>query len=123
HRNWMPHLMWHSYLSARLSLLLRETRARVLAFDGVAPYLGLLRARTAHPDVAFVWIRRGMWRPGVNRRALNARPFFDLVVEPGDVAGAADLGATARLTDATRVSPVSMLEAQPPLSRAEAAAA
>lgn len=123
HRNWMPHLMWHSYLSARLSLLLRETRARVLAFDGVAPYLGLLRARAAHPDVAFVWIRRGMWRPGVNRRALNARPFFDLVVEPGDVAGAADLGATARLTDATRVSPVSMLEAQPPLSRAEAAAA
>lgn len=123
HRNWMPHLSWHGYLSARLSLLLQETQARVLVFDGVAPYLGLLRARAAHPDVAFVWVRRGMWRPGVNRRALAAGPFFDLVVEPGDLAGAADRGATANLTDATRVSPISMLEARPPLPRTEAAVA
>ena len=123
HRNWMPHLSWHDYLSQRVSALLDETQARVLAFDGVAPYLGLLRARIAHPDVAFVWVRRGMWRPGANHRALAARTFFDLVVEPGDLASAADRGATSRLRDAVRVPPVTVLEALPPLPRAEAAAA
>ncbi|MGH3487952.1 MAG: glycosyltransferase [Actinopolymorphaceae bacterium] len=123
HRNWMPHLSWHGYLGERLSALLSETGARVLAFDGVAPYLGLLRARAAHPEVAFVWVRRGLWRASANRRALAARTFFDLVVEPGDLAAAADRGATATLTDAVRVPPISVLEAAPPLSRTEAAAA
>ena len=123
HRNWMPHLSWHEYLARRVSALLDETQARVLAFDGVAPYLGLLRARAAHPDVAFVWVRRGMWRPGVNRRALATRPFFDLVIEPGDLAGAADRGATAALSDTSPVSPITVLEGIPRLSRTEAAAA
>ncbi|MEQ4210389.1 glycosyltransferase [Actinopolymorpha sp. B9G3] len=123
HRNWMPHLSWHSYLGKRLAALLQETQARVLAFDGVAPYLGLLRARAAHPDVAFVWIRRGLWRANANRRALASRAFFDLVVEPGDLAAAADRGATASLSDAVPVAPITVLEGNPPLSRAEAAAA
>jgi predicted glycosyltransferase len=123
HRNWMPHLSWHSYLAERLGALLAETRARVLVFDGVAPYLGLLRARAAHPDVAFVWVRRGLWRPNANRRALAARAFFDLVVEPGDLATAADRGATAAMSDAVRVPPITVLEETSPLSRAEATAA
>jgi hypothetical protein len=123
HRNWMPHLSWHGYLKDRLSALIHETQAKVLAFDGVAPYLGLLRARAEHPDVVFVWIRRGLWRARANRRALAARPFFDLVVEPGDLAAAADRGPTATLPDAVRVPPITMAEVDPPLSRQEAAAA
>ena len=123
HRGWMPHPLWHRYLRDRLSALVEETEARVVVFDGVAPYLGLLRARAAHPDVAFCWMRRGMWRPGANERALSAAAFFDLVVEPGDVASDADRGATAAREDATRVGPVTLLEGVPQLSRAEAAAA
>ena len=123
HRNWMPHLSWHGYLAHRVSALLGETRAGVFVFDGVAPYLGLLRARAVHPDVAFVWVRRGMWRPGANRRALAAAPFFDLVIEPGDLAQSADRGATSRLTDAVRVPPITVRQEGSALPRAEAAAA
>lgn len=123
HRGWMPHMVWHRYLGERVGALLEETAARVFVFDGVSPYLGLLRARAAHPDVAFVWVRRGMWRAGANERALAARPFFDLVVEPGDIASDADDGATASLEDAVRVPPITVLEQMPALSRSEAAAA
>lgn len=121
HRNWMPHLAWHRYLGRRLSALLEETRARALVFDGVSPYFGMLRIRRAHPDVAFVWVRRGMWRPGANKRALVGREFFDLIIEPGDFASDADAGATSRLQDATRIPPVTVLEQVPALPRAEAA--
>ncbi|MET9022533.1 glycosyltransferase [Actinopolymorpha sp. NPDC004070] len=123
HRHWMPHLSWHGYLAARVGALLAETGADTFVFDGVAPYLGLLRARAAHPDVAFVWVRRGMWRPGANRRALAAEPFFDLVVEPGDLAAEADRGATARRPNAVRVPPISVWPRSRPLPRPEAAAA
>ena len=122
-RNWMPHVSWHDYLGQRVSALLTETRAKVFVFDGVAPYLGMLRIRAEHPAVAFAWVRRGMWRPGANRGALGARPFFDLVVEPGDLASSADRGATSRLTDATRVAPITVLEGASPLPRQEAAEA
>src|SRR5690606_9040661 len=83
HRGWMPQPIWHRYLADRIDALLDETGARVFAFDGVAPYLGLLRARARRPDVGFVWMRRGLWRAGANPKLLRARAFFDLVVEPG----------------------------------------
>ena len=119
-RGWMPAPDWHPYLADRVSALLRETGARVVVFDGVAPYAGLLQARAANPDVAFVWCRRALWRPGLNAAALRAEPFFDLVLEPGDLAGSADRGATVGRA-AVRVGPVSLGEQLPALPRAEAA--
>lgn len=109
HRHWMPVPQWHGYLRDRVVALARETGARVIGFDGVAPYLGLLRARALLPEIAFVWFRRGMWRPGSNGAALRAAPFFDAVVEPGDLAAAADHGATARRTDAIMIPPVTAI--------------
>ncbi len=120
HRNWMPVPEWHGYLRDRLVALARETGARVVGFDGVVPYLGLLRARALLPDVAFVWFRRGMWRPGTNAAALRAAPFFDAIVEPGDLAAAADRGATTRRTDAIRVAPVTAMGRLALLDRADA---
>lgn len=120
HRNWMPVPEWHGYLRDRLVALVRETGARVVGFDGVVPYLGLLRARALLPDVAFVWFRRGMWQPGTNASALRAAPFFDAIIEPGDLAAAADRGATARRTDAVRVAPVTGMGRLAMLDRADA---
>lgn len=121
HRGWMPHPLWHRYLRDRVSALLWETGAKVFVYDGVAPYLGILRARAQHPEVAFCWVRRGMWQPGANERALAAEPFFDEIIEPGDLAADADTGATARLDNATKVEPVTLLEPIERLPRDEAA--
>lgn len=108
-RPWMPRSDWHRYLRDRVVALATEVGATVVAFDGVAPYRGLVLARKALPGTAFVWFRRGLWRPGANLKALRAEPFFDLVIEPGDFAAVADRGATAR-RPAGRIAPVSVLD-------------
>jgi hypothetical protein len=110
HREAMPRPLWDQYLADRIRALVAETKADVLVFDGVAPYRGLLWARADLPRVAFVWVRRSLWRPGVNARSLTASRFFDLVIEPGDLALSADRGQTARLADARRISPVTLVE-------------
>ncbi len=122
HRPWMPRQDWNVYLADRIVALATELRADVVAFDGVAPYRGLVLARRRLPSTAFVWFRRGLWRPGRNTAALRAEPFFDLVIEPGDLASAADAGATSS-RPALRIPPVSLLDVIEPLSRDDAAAA
>jgi Glycosyltransferase family 28 C-terminal domain len=121
HREVMPRPLWDQYLADRIRALVAETKADVFVFDGVAPYRGLLWARADLPRVAFVWVRRSLWRPGVNTRSLRARRFFDLVIEPGDLAFTADRGQTARLADARRISPVTLVEQVERLPREAAA--
>ena len=113
---------WEAYLRDRVVSLARETRASVVVFDGVAPYLGLGRARQSLVDTRFVWLRRGMWREG-SGNMLRRSVFFDLVIEPGDLAGDADRGPTSERDDAVEVAPMSLLEVLDPLSREEARAA
>jgi len=121
-KSWVPRMNWNDYLAQRVVAIATEVKADVIAFDGVAPYHGLMQARQKLPGTAFVWIRRGMWRFGANRGALRSEPFFDLVIEPGDLAAAADVGATASRT-AERIAPISILDVRTPLSRAKAAQA
>jgi Glycosyltransferase family 28 C-terminal domain len=121
-RGWIPRARWHGYLRDRLVALVEETGARLVVFDGVVPYLGVLWARAAVPEVAFVWMRRGMWRRRSSTSALASRPFFDLIIEPGDLATSADDGPTAQLGDSVHVPPVMLQEFMPALSRGEAAA-
>jgi len=110
---------WESYLKERIVLLARELNASVFVFDGVAPYLGIGRARAEMPDVRFVWLRRGMWRQGTGRM-LQRSSYFDLIIEPGDLAGDADRGPTTGMSDAVRVNPISLLESADMLPRQEA---
>ena len=121
-RPWIPRHEWDRYLADRVRALVTEVSADVVAFDGVAPYWGLLRARHALPDVAFAWFRRGMWRPGRNTAALRSTRFFDAVIEPGDLGDLRDRGPT-RVLAARRVPPVSLLDVIEPMPRADAAAA
>lgn len=121
-RGWMPQVRWQEYLRERLRAFVTETGARAIAFDGVVPYNGLLRLRGDLPDVAFVWMRRGFWRPGVSAAPLRSSALFDRVLEPGDLAAAGDRGATAPTEDAVRLPPVSLMEHLAPLSRQDAAA-
>lgn len=121
--NWIPEARWHDYLADRLCAFVAETQARIVVFDGVVPYLGLLRARVELPEVAFVWMRRGYWRADARTAPLDSAGLFDLVLEPGDLAAAGDTGPTGGLGDAVRLPPVSTLEHLEPLPREQAAAA
>jgi glycosyltransferase involved in cell wall biosynthesis len=120
-RRWMRPDRWHRYLDGRLVALVRELGARVVVFDGVSPYPGVLSARRRLPEVAFVWSRRGLWQPGASRAPLHSRPYFDLVVTPGDIAAEADRGPTAGLVDGLALDPVTLLETEQRLGRAAAA--
>lgn len=109
-RGWIPSTSWHAYLRDRIVALVDERDIDVVMFDGVAPYPGVLRARQRLPHVGFAWMRRGMWRPDTNVAQLAKSIVFDIVIEPGDVAGSADRGPTAARGDAVRVPPVSLIE-------------
>lgn len=113
---------WHPYLRDRLVSLAAETGASAVIFDGVVPYDGLLRAQDLLPDVGFIWMRRGMWRPTAPSGQLTASRRFDAVLQPGDFGGAADRGPLAERTDAEQIAPVSLADVLPPTSREEARA-
>ncbi len=122
-REWMPRRSWNNYLSDRLVAISKELDIDVLLFDGVAPYPGIAFARALLPEVAFVWSRRGMWRPDTNPSQLRRASIFDLIIEPGDLASNADRGPTATRDDAVKVPPVSMLEVIERMERRAAAEA
>ena len=118
-RPWVATRNWNSYLRDRLVAIIEETGTDVVVFDGVAPYPGIAGAAREKRDVAFVWLRRGMWKD-TNHRALAKGRFFDLVIEPGDLAGEADHGPTSLLDDSVRVAPISIIEALGTLPREHA---
>jgi len=109
-RRFMPDHLWHRYLRRRIVALAGEVDAQVIAFDGVAPYPGLVAARGDLGEVPMVWIRRGMWRPGANDHQLAGSPVFDLIIEPGDLAAAGDRGPTAGRSDAILVPPITQVD-------------
>jgi len=117
-RPWIATRNWNSYLRDRLVAIAEETRADAVLFDGVAPYPGIAHAAAALRHVAFIWLRRGMWK-NTNDRALGKGAFFDLVIEPGDLASAHDIGPTAAL-ESQRIRPISILEPLGLLPRDEA---
>ena len=99
--------------------------ARALIFDGSTPYSGLLRATAPRRDLSLIWVRRAFWKPEQHNDDLVARQrFFDLIIEPEDIAESCDEGATvAERGRATRVPPIRLLDPEELLPRAEAAAA
>lgn len=119
-RPWVASESWNRYFCDRLVAIAEETGSQVILFDGVAPYAALAEATWRLRSVAFIWMRRGMWREGRNSTALRRRPIFDLVIEPGDLASEDDIGPTSVLRDAVEVGPISILEPLDLLPRAEA---
>ena len=119
---WITAERWDRYVERRFEIFISEVNPDVVLFDGVAPYLGVINALRRHPSVSAGWLRRGMWLRGTNDGQLAKTGAFDFVVEPGDIAAAADQGPTATMA-AIRVPPVSLLEVVPTLGRDEASAA
>ena len=120
-RMWMSREKWDEYLRDRLLGLVDETGARVMSFDGVVPYPGVIAAKVSHPKLALVWVRRGLWQKKPQRFVLGLQSqMMDYIVEPGDFARAYDFGPTAERRDAQLTSSVSLFQKDTALSRDEA---
>ena len=120
-RLWMSREKWDTYLRDRLLALVEETDAKVISFDGVVPYPGVIAARNANPDLKLVWVRRGLWQKKPQRFILGLQAkMMDTIVEPGDIARAYDFGPTSKRKDSTLTSPVSLFRKTDALSRDDA---
>ena len=61
-REWMTRDLWDQYLRDRLVALVEETDAKLISFDGVVPYPGVIAAKVKAPHISLVWVRRGLWQ-------------------------------------------------------------
>lgn len=105
-------MVWNAALRDELKALIDGHGARVIVFDGNSPFQGLLDALTERPHVWSIWSRRGMWRPNTDCQFIEREKFFDVVIEPRDLAGAFDEGPTVTNTTFTRrVDPIRLLDA------------
>ncbi len=112
---------WNVLFERRIRELLQRRRPDAVVFDGTYPYDGLLAAAAELPGTRLVWSRRGMWRAGAPGAQLARSYRFDLVLEPGELAATHDHGATASRDDALRVGPVTLLDPDEQVDRADAA--
>ena len=120
-RLWMSREKWDAYLRDRLLSLVDETDAKVLSFDGVVPYPGVIAARNANPQLKLVWVRRGLWQKKPQRFILGLQAkMMDAIVEPGDIARAYDFGPTSKRKDSVLTAPVSLFRKEDALSREDA---
>ncbi len=119
-REWMSRDLWDQYLRDRLVALVEETDAKLISFDGVVPYPGVIAAKVKAPHISLVWVRRGLWQKKPQRFVLGLQSaMMDFIVEPGDIARSYDHGPTAHRKDSQLTSPVSLFQKETALSRAE----
>lgn len=120
-RNWMSTMAWNNYLRDRLLALIDETDAKLISFDGVVPYTGILAMKESKPEIPLVWMRRGLWKRTPQRMALYLQTkLVDSIIEPGDFAHEYDKGPTAQRKDSILTSPVSLFDSSTSLSRVDA---
>ncbi|MGP3698918.1 antifreeze protein [Rhodobacter sp. NSM] len=114
---------WNAGLAETLAAAFGFWQPSALVFDGNVPFMGLIAALDAAPEIARIWIRRGFWGIGRDPEALDRSGFFDLIIEPGDPASALDDGPTAaRRAEALHVAPIRLLDASAMRSREAACA-
>jgi hypothetical protein len=113
---------WNRIFERRLRASMTRLRPDVVVFDGAFPYGGLMDSQVDFPETRFVWSRRRMWKPGHGAVQLARAGEFDMVLEPGEVAGDADRGLTASRTEGLRVRPITLLDPADALSRERARA-
>ena len=120
-RMWMNRQNWDIYLRDRLLALVEETNAKVLSFDGVVPYPGVVAAKNSNPNLKLVWVRRGLWQKKPQRFVLGLQSkMMDKVIEPGDIARGYDFGPTASRKDSVLTAPVSLFRREDAMTREDA---
>ena len=113
--------LWNRHLRYDLAHRLDFYEPSVMVFDGNAPYGGMMRALEARPGITTVWCRRAMWRPGAGSFQISREEGFDVVLEPGELAGELDRGLTRDLRGRTfAVDPIRLFDQADMLDRSTA---
>jgi hypothetical protein len=117
----MGRFEWDKYLRDRIVALIDETDAKIVSFDGVVPYPGIIGIKSIRPKVKLVWVRRGFWQKTSQRHLLNLQSkMMDLIITPGDFGQSYDKGPTAGRSDSTVVKPISIYNRQTSLDKVAA---
>jgi spore coat polysaccharide biosynthesis predicted glycosyltransferase SpsG len=120
-RKWMGRFEWDKYLRDRIVALIDETDAKIVSFDGVVPYPGIIGIKSIRPKVKLVWVRRGFWQKTSQRHLLDLQSkMMDLIITPGDFGQSYDKGPTAGRSDSTVVKPISIYNRQTSLDKVAA---
>ena len=117
-RKWMGRFAWDRYLRDRIVALIDETGAKIVSFDGVVPYPGIIGIKSIRPDVKLVWVRRGFWQKSSRSYLLSLQSkMMDLIITPGDFGQSYDHGPTVNRSDDVLVAPISIYDSKTALSR------
>lgn len=113
---------WNTWTRERMRDILDYHQPAALVLDASNPYEGVVEAAACRPGLKLVWVRRGMWRATQDNSAFLTRaPYFDMIIEPDDIAAALDV---ARLeqgpSDTLQVPPIGLLDEHEILPRADA---
>jgi len=120
-RKWMGRFEWDRYLRDRIVALIDETDAKIVSFDGVVPYPGIIGIKSVRPNIKLVWVRRGFWQKTPQRYLLNLQSkMMDLIITPGDFGQSYDNGPTTDRSDSVQVKPISIFNSHTALSKANA---
>jgi UDP-N-acetylglucosamine:LPS N-acetylglucosamine transferase len=116
---------WHPWARDQVEQMMDYYNVGAVVLDGSVPYLGLIEAVAPRSDVRLVWIRRPMWRPtSESLLRIAQQRFFDLIVEPAELAAEVDKGPTVAHRDRCMcVDPIRLLDERELLTRKKAAEA
>ena len=112
---------WNRAYAQELVTAVEAFDASAVVFDGNRPFPGLIAVAECRRDLAWIWIRRALWRLSHNFEP-GVQDIFDMVIEPGEFAHDEDHGPTRDMPGAVAVPPVLLLDPGSGLPRREAAA-
>jgi hypothetical protein len=113
---------WNRVFAQELLTAIEAFDIAAVIFDVNYPFPGLISVLDARPDIAWVWVRRGMWAPHhMTYSVMQAG--VDMVIEPGEFAYDEDRGTTATLRDGViAVPPILLTDHHARFPREKAAA-
>ena len=87
---------WREWETLEFANTLRQLGATLISYDGGTfdPFIRQALRQPGCGHIGVVWVRRGMYRADTDPQLLEAEQFCDLIVEPGDLAQAVDMGPT-----------------------------
>lgn len=113
-------ITWNRLFYRAVLSVLSVHRPATLVFDGTIPYLGLQRAMRTYGRIDYVWIKRGLYKEGVDRERLNNfLKSFDKVITPGELIDD-DSDVSLVAGNIHSVNPISLLDKKDLLSRSVA---